>query len=63
MSENRIKKLEKTVMAKEIRRLTGKEVFCIEEMLDYRPNLWQKARWGFKSDYLDKIRSVLPQSS
>ena len=33
-----------------------------EEMLDYRPNLWQKARWGFKSDYLDKIRSVLPQS-
>lgn len=48
--------------AKEIRRLTGKEVFCIEEMLDYRPNVWQKARWGFKSDYLDEIRSVLPQS-
>lgn len=49
------------LQAKEIRKLTGKEVFCVDEMTDHAPALRQKIGWGIKADYLDKIRGVLPQ--
>lgn len=49
------------MQAAEIRKRTGKEVFCIDEMYIRSCGLRQKVYWGIREDYIDRLRSVLPQ--
>ena len=49
------------MQAEEIRKLTGKEVFCVDEMYIHDSGFRQKIYWGIKEDYINKFRSILPQ--